>query len=217
MGYSTTGSVHTSISHEQQIGLAAAEKWRAKAQKRVEDAQVDTKCIWAAMRSLLPRSNVVAIAAGEVVLLSASAVLVRGSVEVSKHGVSSKGSKGDTCVKAVALSPCVLVWSEYVTGAVDKATKVPLRAGVALLLRCVTMVHLNLPMWASRCPLILVHMHDCSGAVIAILCAAEFLSEAGKFCMMGVWMREQSCCQADVYACRGARGSASDGGCSSRA
>lgn len=132
MGYSIAGgSGRGSVCQEQQAALAAADKWRAKAQSRVEHEQVDVKCMWAGMRSMLPHSSVVAMAAGEVVRLSSSAVLVRGSVEVSKHGVSSKGSKGESFVKAVALSPCVLVWPDYEGGAADRAATVPLYAGAA--------------------------------------------------------------------------------------
>lgn len=137
MGYRTTVGSAQEGSHEHQIGRAAADKWRAKAQKGVEDSQLDIRCMWAALRGLLQHSSVVAMAAGEVVQLSASAVLVRGAVEVSKPaaGVSSKGKKGESFVKAVALSPCVLVWPEYESGALEKVAKVPLRAGMPLVSR----------------------------------------------------------------------------------
>lgn len=111
----------------EQIGRAAADKWRTKAQGR--PANITVQSIWAALRSLLQQSSVLTLAAGEVVHLSASAVLVRGAVDASKPSQGKGHHKGESSVRQVALSPCVLVWPEFKPAASDKAAKVPLRAG----------------------------------------------------------------------------------------
>jgi hypothetical protein len=131
-----SGSAQEGTSHEQQSSravAAAADKWRAKAQSNAEGSvvtNVSIQCMWAALRGLVKRSSVLEMAAGEMVHLSASAVLVGGSVVATQN--SKAQQKGEGGKKAVALSPCVLVWPEHKSGALEKAPKVPLRAGMLL-------------------------------------------------------------------------------------
>jgi hypothetical protein len=94
--------------------------------ERDMEVQISVRCMWGALRALLHRAVTLSLSPGEPVKLVASAVLVRGSLEVMRRE-SKHHSKGDALPKSWALAPCVFVWPEFAPGVPHG--KVPMRAG----------------------------------------------------------------------------------------
>jgi hypothetical protein len=93
---------------------------------RGEIPREEVLCMWIVVRSLLQRSQLRVLDAGEQLALRSSAVLLRGSLTVASDTAATKRPKRLPCT---ATAPCVLVWAPtwelYAEGGVPVCAGVP--------------------------------------------------------------------------------------------
>lgn len=105
----------------------AASRWRAKAAGGDSEPPVNVRAVMAALLGLLPRAQVVELAAGAEIQLHASAVVVSGRVVAVASDIA-------------AAAPCVLVWPEFKPPSADLKVgeaEVKVQAGAGATGRCV--------------------------------------------------------------------------------